>query len=349
MIDDLIKSGKLPPVLLIFGEEDLLVEENAKRVFDHAASSDATGMNCEAFDGEGMNLDAVLSIAQSYPMMSDKRVVWVRRFEKVSASKEKKGTDKLSQYLASPLPSTFLLLSASLPSADGISTAMQRNEATAKKKISAMKFPTGVLLSKTSWVEFPRMRENQVVRWIMDRAAKMGFQLHQTVAEFMVARNGPALRDLSHELDKLHAFVGDRKEVTEDDVLAIVGSGRQYNVFELQKAFGRKDQRATMMILSKMLEEDKQELMVITMLTRYFTALFKVMDCFGMGSQAEIAKAAGIPIFTVGEHVEAVNRLGSTFIERALSELRSAEATIKSSSTEPRLILQTMIARLFNA
>jgi len=347
MIDELLKSGSLPPVLLLFGEEDMLVEENALAVFDHAAALDPTGMNCEKFDGEGMTIDAVLSIAQSYPMMSDKRVVWVRRFDKVSQSKDTKGTNKLTNYLTNPLPSTFLLLSASIPPADGISVAMQKNATAAKKKIGSMRFPNNVLLSNTSWVEFPRMRENQVVPWVIKRAASMSITLPPSVAEFMVARSGTALRELSMELDKLRTFIGDRNDVNDDDVMSVVGLARQYNVFELQRAIGKRDEANAMIILSKMLEDDRQELLVVTMLTRYFTALFKVMDCMSMGSAAEIAKSAGIPMFTVTEHVEAVRRLGQQCIERGLHELRTAEATIKSSSIEPRMVLQIMIARMF--
>ena len=83
MIDKILKSGAFPPVMLLFGEEDLLVQEEAQRLYNAASAQDATGMNCEIVDGDGMTLDAILGIARSFPMMSDRRVLWVRRFEAV--------------------------------------------------------------------------------------------------------------------------------------------------------------------------------------------------------------------------------------------------------------------------
>ncbi len=347
MIDKILKSGAFPPVLLLFGEEDLLVQEQARALYDAAAAQDTTGMNSEIVDGDGMTLDAVLGIARSFPMMSERRVLWVRRFDAVSATKGKKGADLMEAYLNDPTPSTFLLLTADIPKAKDLGKAIQKSKDGGKRKFAAQKYPFNTLFAKAAWVEYPRMSPTQTASWLIDRAKDRGLTMPPGVAEFLVARSGQTLRELALELDKVVTFMGDGEAaVTEEAVLAVVGAGKQYNVFELQKAIGRRDMQQAVTIVTKMLEVDRQEMLILTMLTRYFLSLFRLIDARALSDQYAIAKAAGIPPFAVSEHLDMLDRLGPRMVERGLRELRDAESILKSRSSDALLVLETMLVRI---
>jgi len=345
MIKDMISKGAFPPVLLLFGEEDLLVDEAARELYAAAASTDATGMNCEVIDGDGVTLDAVLSIARSFPMMSDRRVLWVKHADKIQATKAKKGRDLMETYMESPTESTFLLLTADLPKAAGIGASMSKSKSAASRKINALKYPFDVIISKGAFAEYPRMRESDMVSWLMDRARSNSIELSASAAQFLVARTGGSLRELALELDKVMAFLDDRKHATEEDIVQVTGSGRAYNVFELQKAIGNRNLPQAVTIVTKMLEAERQELLIITMLTRFFMSLFKLADCAGMTDRSEIARVAGLPPFAVSDNLAVLDRLGIRTVETALRELRIAEATLKSSSRDPLLVMEIMLAR----
>mgnify|MGYP000487921173 CR=1 FL=1 len=346
MIDAMIKSGVYPPVVLLFGEEEMLVDEAARKLYAAASADDVSGMNSDALEGEGMSLDAILTIARSYPMMGDRRVVWVRRFDKVTGAKDKKGSDVMAAYLASPSPSTLLMLTASLSSLDGLQASMQKSATTAQRKIASQKPPIGALLKSAVWHEYPRMREAQVRTWVRARAKSIGMIIDDVTIDFLLLRCGTQLRDLALELDKLKTYAGDRNDVTIDDVNAVVGAGKTYNIFELQRAIGRADMARSYTILTRMMEAERQEMLIIAMLTRYFLALYKLIDLRGMTDRAEVAKRAGIPMFAVGDHLEAIDRLGPVRIERALSLLVQADATLKSSSSDALTVLQTALSQM---
>lgn len=345
-VDEIIKSGKFPPVVLLFGEEELLVDEAARKLYAAATADDVSGMNSDALEGEGMALDAVLTIARSFPMMGDRRVVWVRRFDKISGAKDKKGNDIMASYLATPSSSTVLLLSASLPSLDGLQASLQKNAPTAARKIASQKPPIGALLKGATWLEFPRMRETQVRAWVRARAQSIGLVIDDTTIDFLLLRCGSLLRDLSLELDKLKTYMDDRREVSIDDVNAVVGAGKTYNIFELQRAIGRADVATSYTILTRMMEAERQEMLIIAMLTRYFLALFKLIDLRGSTDRTEVAKRAGIPPFAVADHFEALDRLGPMRVERALALLARADATMKSSTSDALTVLQTMLSQM---
>ncbi|MBM4178496.1 MAG: DNA polymerase III subunit delta [Ignavibacteria bacterium] len=349
MINDIISSKKFPPVLLLFGAEDFLVELDAKKLYDAACALDATGMNCDVLDGEQTSLDSVLSIARSYPMMSEQRVIWVRRADKMSASKGKKSSDNLAQYLAAPNTTTFLLFTASLPSANGIGSRVTRNAAAAAKKINALKYPFPLLLQKASWSEYPQLKEQQAMQWVSRRAADSKIALPATAPEIFISRCGNSLRDLSMELEKLKLYVGDRTEVTEKDVFDVIGSSREFNVFELQRAIGRADAAAAMKIATAMMTADSQELPIIAMLSRFFLQLYKLIDMRLVPDQAMVSEQTGIPTWTLGEHFDYLDRLGPIRVERAIHVLREAERTVKSTSTPPLLIVQMLISRILDS
>jgi len=331
----MISKKMYPPVLLICGEEEFLIDHAAEQLFAGASTLDTTGMNADVLDGEDVALDAILSIARSYPMMSERRVVWVRRFDKVTVGREgKKGDHPLVQYLKQPLESTFLLLTATLPPVKNKSTA---------------KFPWNALFEHASVIEYPRMRENHVAAWVRDRATSLGRTITPDAADYLVARCGTSLRDLSMEIDKLTLYMGDRTDVTVDDVNEIAGAGKTYTIFELQKAIGRRDLPAAMTICTKMMEAERLEMLIITMLTRYFVTLFRLSDVRGViNDNAEIARTVGVPPYFVNEYLDVLQRYSPAHIEAAIGALGSADATIKSTSGNSIQILQSMLVRIMS-
>lgn len=343
MIDDILRSGAFPATILLFGEEDFLVEHDAQRIYDAAAAQDSTGMNCDVLDGEQTTLDAVLSIARSFPMMSDRRVVWVRRAEKLSA-REQKGADALSTYLSDPPTTTVLILTASIPAADGIGKTRQRPDAL-KKKLSKVRYPMSVLITKGTWIEYPRQSESQVRTWMTSRAKTLGISLPAEAPDLLLAKVGTGLREISMEIDKLRTYLGERNEAQIEDIHALAGSTREFNIFELQRAIGRKDTPQAMRILRAMMEADAQEVMILTMLTRHFISLFALIDLRGATDQGQIARLAGIQPFAIAEAFQHLDQLGPRRVERALHLLRQAEVALRSSSDRQRT-LEILIASI---
>jgi DNA polymerase-3 subunit delta len=326
-----------------------LVEEAAQQLYDAASALDTIGMNCDVLDGEQVTADAIVSLARSYPMMADRRVIWVRRFDRVAVRKDRQGNDPMSAYLRDPSGSTFLLLTASIEAADGISASLQRNKAAATKKIAGLKHPFGTILSSHAWMEFPAMRDAQARSWVRDRAKGHGWTIDEPSLDLLLLRTGASLRDLALELDKLEVYVGDRRAITADDVLEVVASGRSFNVYELQRAIAKRDTATAFMIVTNMMELGRQEMLIIAMLTRYYMALFRLADARTVTTdRQEMARLAEIPPFALGDHLDALDQLGPARVERGLHALTTADGTLKSSSTDALTVLHTMLARMLD-
>lgn len=345
-VDKLLNKGAPAPIIVLFGEEEFLVEQTAKSLYERLAAMDTTGMNADVMDGEGTSIDSIVSIARSYPMMADRRVIWVRRFEKVAAKKDRKGNDPLSAYLVNPSTTTVLIISGGFDAADGISAALQRNKAAAEKKIASMRFPLGVLLQKTTWVEFPRMKGTQLSAWITAEFGNHGRTVSAEAMDLLQMKSGTSLRELALEIGKVILYAGDSKEITLDHVNAVGGSGRSFTVYDLQRSIARRSIDESFRILNRIMSTGRQEMLVISSLTRFFTALFVLIDARAMSDRNDMAKAAGIPPFAVAEHLDALESFGPAGVERALDLLAEADSTLKSSPMDSIIVLERMLASM---
>lgn len=345
--DSIISNGNFPPVLMLFGEETMLVNEAARTLYAAAQASDEGGMSTEIIDGDTISLEAVLSLARSYPMMAERRTIWIRRFEKVAANKSKVG-DALAEYLSNPMPTTFLLLTASIPFADGIGAAMQKNAKQAQKKIATMKFPYNLLLAQAPWVEYQALTARELTSWIRTRALDKGLELTPHVVEYLLVRYGHSLYALDQEINKLVSYCHGRGSVSEVEMMRIAGGSRTYSVFDLQKAIGAGNIQRAMTILQSLLDESRQELVIVAMLVKYFLTLFKLSDAITLGDRNAIGSAVGIPPFAVADHIDALQRLGVRRVEQALMELRTTERLLKSTSADPGMLLETVLLTIMS-
>jgi DNA polymerase-3 subunit delta len=158
---------------------------------------------------------------------------------------------------------------------------------------------------------------------------------------------GTSLRGIQSELDKLYLYVSKRRTITVADVQAVVGMSKEFNIFELQNALAGKDVRRSTEILERMLEAGESATMMIAMLTRFFATLWKLHDMRRRGVRTqEQARGAGINPFFLREYQSALNQYPASEVEHAFSLLAAADEGLKSTSTDPKQIMHSLITQL---
>lgn len=71
-----LKSGKAPPLLLLFGD-DLQVQETCKAVLDHLVPEGQRGFNFERFDGRTSSWEQIEGSLMTPPFFPGKKLLWV--------------------------------------------------------------------------------------------------------------------------------------------------------------------------------------------------------------------------------------------------------------------------------
>lgn len=348
-----VKAKKFAPVIFIFGEEEFMVDEAYHAITGAVAESGIDEFNRDVIDGDEASPEHIVQLASAFPMMSERRFLAVKRFDKVVSGRRTKNIEQspLGRYFLNPSPSTILLLTVSEQRAvadelKGIAALISnpKQQDKAKSKISKLKFPYNLLLQHADWIEFPKLYERELPSWITTRMKERGRDISPEACEYIIAQVGSSLRDIANEIEKIITFVQDKKKITAADVTNLVGASRVYNVFELQKAVGERNLAKSLDIVQNMLRYDKQELLIISMLTRFFTVLWKLLDSSRLSTNHyDLAKTLGVSSFFIPEYLAVLQRYKPHEIENAFLALHTADVRIKSSSADTLILLQQML------
>jgi DNA polymerase-3 subunit delta len=319
------KANRFSPIYLFHGEEDFLIDEALQLIIGKVLDEGTKGFNLDVVYGSKVEVKDVVAHASSFPMMRGRRVVVVKEFEKLATTDVAK--DVIGAYINNPLESTILALVALDP--------------------DFRKRPFADLKKKAELVECKPLYDNQVPAWIADRVKSQGRQTNAEACRLIQAYVGNSLRSLQNELDKLYVFIGDRKTFTAEDVAAVVGATKGYTVFELQNAIGRRDAKEAIRILERMLENGQSPTMIIVMLTRFFTQLWKLTDVRARRMpEQDISREIGVPPYFVKQYLEFRTNFDVVQIEQCFKALLEADTTLKSTSRDPRLVLDLLVVSL---
>jgi DNA polymerase-3 subunit delta len=304
----------------------------------------------------------LVEMASAFPMMAERRVVAVKHFEKISGvgggggrstAKSKEAAEKkssLAAYLRNPSPTTFLILQAEADDLNGLKAALKnpKQQEKAQKKLAAAKFPYNIILESCEWIEFPKLYDRELPSWVAERFKSLGRTIQPDACELLVAQSGESLRDLHNEIQKIITFAPDKRSLSREDIADVIGASKNYNIFELQRQIGEKNLSKALEITQRMLTADRQELLIITMLTRYFTILWKLSEAVRQTqNHFELAKAIDVSPFFVPEYLAVLHSYPQERIESVFYALCDADIAIKSSSVEDAdVVIQKMLMRI---
>lgn len=344
MINDIEKIKKpedIPPILLIFGKEEFLVKEAFQYILKISAPDESAHFNLDILNAEDTDISQLVDICKSFPLMADTRTVGIKNFQKLVKGRTSAKSDKLAplkKYIENPAPTTRLIIATDDSSLDGLSQ---------KKNKKAPKFPYNLIVDKYQWIEYPKVYENQLSQWVSMRIQKKGKSINKDAADMLIAQTNPSLREINNEIEKLLIYSREKKLISVEDVNFIVGANRNYNVFELQKAIGQKNLQKSLSILENMLAVQSQEIMIVSMLTRYFILLWKMLEeQIRIKDKYELARKIGISPFFLDEYKQAVRNYKPSELNRAISALANADLKLKSSAVSPIVVMQNLIVNI---
>jgi DNA polymerase-3 subunit delta len=319
-LQETLMQRLLSPVYLLHGAEDFLRDEATAAIVDAALTPEQRSFNLDVLSGNECDAREIIDRASSFPMMAEHRVVVVRDVDKLTL----KDTEVLGGYTEGPSPSSVLILAAT-------KVDMRRKAFAAVKR-------NGMVVSCAP------LYENQLPSWVTARAKRQGKTLTPEACRMVVAYVGSSLRELQNELEKIAIYVGERPEVTADDVGAVVGMSKEYTIFELQKAIGARDIRRSSAIVARMLEVGEGIPFIVTMLTSYLLTLLKIHDLRRKGvSSKELAGILKVPPFYLPEYQSAADNFTRGEVEQSFSYLSRADELTKTTSVDPHEIMQEFL------
>ena len=321
-----LARGTVRTAYVLYGDEDLLLDEALEAVVSAALAGADRGFNLDIMRGAEADGRDIVARASSFPMMAERRVVVVRDADKLAG----RDPELVAAYVERPSPTTCLVLAGTKPD------FRRKPFVTVRKDGGAF--------------EFRPLQEDALLSWIAAQVARAGRRIVPGGCSLLAASVGTSLRDLRNEIDKLFVFAGDRKEITEDDVSAVAGVSREFSVFELQKAIGSRRTARAVAIMERMLDAGEKVPVIVASLATYFTTLWKLADLRRRGvPEREHAAAAHVSPYFIREYYEALESTTAADCERAIFSLAHADEVSKTTGQDVRHVMLTLVLRLCGA
>ena len=227
LLRSLKKGAPLPdPVYLLHGDEDVLKDEAIRALVDATVGS-SRDFNLDVRFAPDLTSESFHALVNTPPMLAERRAVVIRGVEQLGKRKTKL-RDEVVRYLASPNPTTLLVL-----------------------VIAAGEEADADLVRASTSVALDALSAERVPRWLQHRASALGVTLAADATALLLRAVGNDLSTLSRELEKLASLtagVGGRP-VTADDVSNLVGVRRDETVFDLvEAALERRVARAAQLV-----------------------------------------------------------------------------------------------------
>jgi DNA polymerase III subunit delta len=308
---------------LFYGDENLLINETVNLIIDKGLSDSLRQLNVEKYSCLDVDSETIITAALSIPMLSDRKIIIVKNYEKVNDSKS------LQFYMQSPAQSTILVLVA-----DSIDK---------RKNVFSSVTKNGVLVKCNS------LKKNEIIEWIISRFNKNRKKITPELAEILYELKGDSLLGIMTEIEKIVTYIDDNDNVRKDDILAVIGSSREFNIFELTNSIGKSDKSRSIEILENLLEQNVEPLFIISMLTRHFIILWKIYNLRRLSKNSgEIASITQINPYFLKDYISQTEKFNLEKIERCLKYLLEADLLLKSVSLPKRIIIDNLVCRLLD-
>jgi DNA polymerase III subunit delta len=318
-----VKNNKIHPVYLLYGEEHYLIDELVDLIIEKILPENLRQLNIEKFSCLDIDSETIITAALSIPMLAERKVVIVKNYEKINDSKS------LQFYLQNPSQSTVIIF---------IADAVDK-----RKNVFSKISQNGILVQSNN------LKKNDLIEWISTKVSKFGKKISPETSEILTELKGDSLQEIFTEIEKLTAFCGDRKIITQEDVLTVIGSSREFNIFELINMIGKSEKAKTIRILENLLNQNVEPIFIISMLTRHFILLWKTTLLKKQGkSPNEIAQIIQVNPYFVKDYITQTEKFNLSRIEKCLKYILDSDLLLKSVSVPKRIIIENLICQLLD-
>ncbi|QEC53948.1 DNA polymerase III delta subunit [Anseongella ginsenosidimutans] len=324
-----LKARKFAPLYLLQGEESYYIDLVSDYMEKHILSDAEKGFNQTVFYGKDTDMLQIVSAAKRYPMMSDHQLILVKEAQTI------KKWDELIAYAENPLRSTLLVFCHKYGALDK------------RLKVSKAIIKHGVVL------ESKKLYDDKVPAWVNDYLSDRGYRTDPKTCALISEYLGNNLEKIANELDKLLLNYPPGTPIGMKEVAGNIGISKDFNVFELTAALGKRDAFKANRIINYFAANPKDHPHVVVMgaLAGYFTKIL-IYHSLKDRSRQHVASALKVNPFFVGEYQQAASNYPPPKVWEIISLLRSYDMRLKgvnnTGNTGQEELMKELVFRVLN-
>ena len=321
------KKGIYHPVYWLEGEEPYYIDKIIDYAENHILNESEASFNLSIFYGRDSKVDEVVNVCKRYPMFAERQVVILKEAQHM------RDVDKLDKYIEHPLTSTIFIVGHKEKKVDG------------RGKLAKHLKQYAILISTK------KLYDNELPEWTDQMIRQKGLDIQNKALHMLVDHIGNDLQRLENEIDKITVNLQNRNQITEDDIENYVGVSKEFNIFELQAALGRRDMPAAMRIIQFFEANPKAApiQLVLPTLYAFFSKLY-IAASSSSRDERSIAAVLGLKGFFAKQYIQALQFYSYSEIEKALILLHhynlKSVGISKISETNDSDLMKELVAKI---
>ncbi|MBD5328547.1 MAG: DNA polymerase III subunit delta [Bacteroides sp.] len=268
------KGDSLSPVYVLMGEEAFYIDKLTEAFENYLIPEDDRDFNQSVFYGNDADLELVVSTAQQYPVMSNRKLVILKEAQSLYQAKTQ--LEKLAPYVSHPNKTTVFVI------------AFKGDKLNATSKLLKAASGTHAVVFKSEPV-----KEYQLPTHVKDYCAGLGYSIEEKAVSMLCDYIGTPLSKIFGEINKLIMIKGSEKKLTATDVEKNIGISKDYNNFELVKSVAIKNYPQTMKIIRYFEKNPKTNPTIVTN-SMLFSFFQKISICHYLPDKTEKTLLEGL-------------------------------------------------------
>ena len=329
---DELKAGTVRNVYCFYGPEAFIRRSAVAKLREKVLMPGLESMNETVLTAP--TAQQIIESCETLPMMSDYRLIIVRDCALAQSGKAKDEAQEsaaLCEYLPRVPETTCLLFDLG----DGVDK---------RKKLSQ------ALMKLPGAVSFDALDDAQLARWMGQTLRPLGKRMDRAACEALAFTSGRDLTLLSGELQKLAAYVGERADITEQDIEQVATHTAECTVFSMVDAITEGRAQQAFGLLGVLLQGGEQRIGILAMITRQYRQMMHLSALLRERvPQGQQAKLLGVPPFALTRLSRQVGKRSYEALRTCVEACVQADYDIKRGALREDAALEQLMLRLLDA
>lgn len=317
-----IKTRQFKPVYLLFGEESFLKKSYKKRLKEAIVGEDS--MNFHQYEGKGLDLEEIISLANTMPFFGDRRLILIEDSGLFKGS----GAELLVKYLPEmPDTTCFVFVESEVDKRSKL-----------YKKVKDFGYTA----------EMGRQDSKQLSSWAGGILAKNDKKITGRTMELLLSKTGDDMQHIRMELEKLISYTMGREVITDQDVEEICTTQITNKIFDMVSAIVGRNTKLAMGFYEDLLALKEPPMRILFLIARQFNQILQVKELMTQKlDRGSIASKLKLQPFVAGKVMSQAKAFSREQILSYVNLCVDAEEAVKTGQLNERLAVELLITKQY--
>ena len=319
-LNEHIKTGKFKNVYLLYGPEVYLRKQYRDKLKAALIGDDDT-MNYNYFEGKGLDVHNIISLAETMPFFAERRLIVIENSGFFSSSQ-----DELAEYIKQMPETTYMIFVEE--------SADKRNKL--YKAVSSAGYAANMASPD----------EKTLKRWIAGMIRREGKNISERTVEKFLDTVDNDMENIRQELEKLLCYTAGYDVVTDEDVAQICSVHTENKIFDMINNIAQKRQREALRLYDDLLTLKEPAMRILYLIARQFNTLLQIKELAVQGfSSQTIAERTGMKEFVVRKNMGLTRKFSLEELKEALDDCVRSEESVKTGIMNDQMAVELIIIR----